>query len=84
MRELLSYKDDTKLSTNQLATLREQFSNQVKAELTILQIDVKECEAFEAATRMSDEELEARAHDIATSLEAVEEEELQSGPWLWQ
>ena len=61
--------------------------NQVKAELAILQADMKDCEAFKAAKRMSDEELQARARDIATSLEAVGEKELQSGPrqcpWLW-
>jgi hypothetical protein len=61
--------------------------NQVKAELAILQADMKDCEAFEATKRMNDEELKARAHDIATSLEAVEEQELQGGPrqspWLW-
>jgi len=99
LRELLLYEDDTKWSKNQVASLRKKlvessdscsltFSiNQVKVELAFLQADMNDCEAFEATKRMNDEELKARAHDIATSLEAVEEQELPGGPqqspWLW-
>ena len=97
--QLLRLKDDTEWAKEQVKTLREQligsadscsssFSiNQVRAELVILQADIEDYEQFKATKRMNNEELEARARDIASSLEAAEGRELQGGPrqypWLW-